>query len=80
MGLHPSEVNLSPLILKGKSPEGNEDLLSGLKNIKALASQYLEVVRAWEFSPDLNARKNMASKVTLEENSPTQVKDRIQHK
>lgn len=71
-------MNLSPLILKGKSHEGHEDSLSGLKNIKELASQFLEAFRAWEFSPDLNARENMASKVTPEENSSMQVKERIQ--
>ncbi|KAH0730081.1 hypothetical protein KY289_001269 [Solanum tuberosum] len=39
LGHNPTEVNLPPLILKGKSREAHEDSLSGLKNIKELASQ-----------------------------------------
>uniref|UniRef100_M1DK11 Uncharacterized protein n=1 Tax=Solanum tuberosum TaxID=4113 RepID=M1DK11_SOLTU len=78
LGHNPTEVNLPPLILKGKSCEAHEDSLSGLKNIKELASQFLEAFRAWEFSSDLNVRENMASQVTPEENSLMQVKERIE--
>ncbi|KAH0651271.1 hypothetical protein KY284_031183 [Solanum tuberosum] len=78
LGHNPTEVNLTPLILKGKSREAHEDSLSGLKNIKELASQFLEAFRAWEFSPNLNVRENMASQVTPEENSLMQVKERIE--
>lgn len=41
-------------------------------------SHFLEAFRVWEFSSDLNLMENMASQVTVEENSPMQVKETIE--